>query len=131
MAVGRGPRIGPYEITALLGKGGMGEVYRATDSRLGRHVAVKVLPEAKRASPERDARFEREARLLASINHPNIATMSSGSRAQPRGHRHPPQTGQVVPLRVPPSTHGCPLMLARARSKYLRVSAMRCATIPS
>ena len=75
MAVAPGTRIGPYEIIALLGKGGMGEVYRATDSRLGRHVAVKVLPEAKRASPDRDARFEREARLLASINHPNIATI--------------------------------------------------------
>src|SRR5438876_4325662 len=75
MAVAPGTRIGPYEIIALLGKGGMGEVYRATDSRLGRDVAVKVLPEVKRASPDRDARFEREARLLASINHPNIATI--------------------------------------------------------
>src|SRR5437867_10331827 len=75
MALPPGTRIGPYEVIALLGKGGMGEVYRATDSRLGRHVAVKVLPEAKRASPDRDARFEREARLLASINHPNIATI--------------------------------------------------------
>src|SRR5436190_12590341 len=53
----------------------MGEVYRATDPRLGRDVAIKVLPEARRASSERDVRFEREARLLASINHPNIATI--------------------------------------------------------
>jgi serine/threonine protein kinase/tetratricopeptide (TPR) repeat protein len=75
MAVAPGTRIGPYEVVALLGTGGMGEVYRASDPRLGRDVAIKVLPEAKGASPERDTRFEREARLLASINHPNIATI--------------------------------------------------------
>src|SRR5262245_65419769 len=70
-----GTRIGPYEIAALLGTGGMGEVYRATDPRLGRDVAIKVLPESVRARAERDVRFEREARLLASLNHPNIATI--------------------------------------------------------
>ena len=75
MAVAPGTRIGPYEVVALLGTGGMGEVYRASDPRLGRDVAIKVLPEATHASPERVARFEREARLLASINHPNIATI--------------------------------------------------------
>ncbi len=75
MPVAPGTRIGPYEIIALLGTGGMGEVYRASDPRLGRHVAIKVLPEAKAASADRDARFEREARLLASLNHPNIATI--------------------------------------------------------
>jgi serine/threonine protein kinase/tetratricopeptide (TPR) repeat protein len=75
MAVAPGTRIGPYEVVALLGVGGMGEVYRASDPRLGRDVAIKVLPEAKRASPERGVRFEREARLLASINHPNLATI--------------------------------------------------------
>jgi len=75
MAVAPGTRIGPYEILSLLGTGGMGEVYRASDSRLGRHVAVKLLPDVKHAGPDRDARFEREARLLASLNHPNIATI--------------------------------------------------------
>jgi len=75
MAVAPGTRIGPYEVVALLGTGGMGEVYRASDPRLGREVAIKVLPEATRASPEIGARFEREARVLASINHPNIATI--------------------------------------------------------
>jgi Tol biopolymer transport system component len=68
-----GTRLGPYEITAKLGEGGMGEVYKATDSHLGREVALKVLPEAFTADPERTARFEREAKLLASLNHPNIA----------------------------------------------------------
>jgi serine/threonine protein kinase len=80
MALAPGTRIGPYEVVALLGTGGMGEVYRATDPRLGREVAVKVLPEAKHAGPDRAARFEREARLLASINHPNIARLSTASR---------------------------------------------------
>ena len=75
MALAPGTRIGAYEVVTLLGTGGMGEVYRATDPRLGREVAIKVLPEATRASPDRDVRFEREARLLASINHPNIATI--------------------------------------------------------
>ena len=75
MALAPGTRIGPYEVVTLLGTGGMGEVYRATDPRLGRDVAIKVLPEAKQASPDRADRFEREARLLASLNHPNIATI--------------------------------------------------------
>jgi serine/threonine protein kinase/Flp pilus assembly protein TadD len=75
MTIAPGTRIGSYEVVGLLGKGAMGEVYRATDSRLGRDVAIKVLPEAMRESSDRGARFEREARLLASINHPNIATI--------------------------------------------------------
>jgi serine/threonine protein kinase len=68
-----GTRLGSYEIITRIGAGGMGEVYRATDSRLGRDVAIKVLPAELAADPERLARFEREAKLLASLNHPNIA----------------------------------------------------------
>ncbi len=68
-----GTRLGPYEITVKLGEGGMGEVWRARDLQLGREVALKVLPEAFTADPERAARFEREAKVLASLNHPNIA----------------------------------------------------------
>jgi serine/threonine protein kinase len=68
-----GTRIGPYEIVAPLGHGGMGEVYRATDTHLGRAAAIKVLPETFALDAERIARFEREARTLASLNHPNIA----------------------------------------------------------
>ena len=68
-----GTRLGPYAVVAPLGAGGMGEVYRATDTKLGREIALKLLPEALAADPERLARFEREARLLASLNHPNIA----------------------------------------------------------
>jgi len=68
-----GARLGPYEIVAPLGVGGMGEVYRARDTRLERDVAIKALPAAFAQDPERLARFTREARLLASLNHPNIA----------------------------------------------------------
>ncbi len=75
MALAPGTRIGPYEVIALLGTGSMGEGYRATDPRLGRDVAIKVLPDATRASPEPGVRFEREARLLVSISHPNVATI--------------------------------------------------------
>jgi serine/threonine protein kinase len=70
-----GRRLGAFEITALLGRGGMGEVYRAADHQLGRAVAIKVLPEAFTLDPDRLARFEREARVLASLNHPNIAAI--------------------------------------------------------
>ena len=72
-----GTRLGPYEILGPLGKGGMGEVYRATDTRLNRDVAVKVLPEEFLEGEERKARFEREARILASLNHPGIAAIYS------------------------------------------------------
>ena len=72
-----GTRLGPYEITGPLGKGGMGEVYRAKDTKLGREVAIKVLPNSLARDPERLARFEREAKVLASLNHPNIATIYS------------------------------------------------------
>jgi eukaryotic-like serine/threonine-protein kinase len=70
-----GTKIGPYEIVGQLGAGGMGEVYRARDSKLNRDVALKVLPEAFAADSQRMARFEREAQVLASLNHPNIATI--------------------------------------------------------
>ena len=75
MKLAAGTRLGAYEILSPLGAGGMGEVWRATDTKLGRQVALKVLPEAFAEDEERMARFEREARVLASLNHPNIATL--------------------------------------------------------
>src|SRR5271155_5361183 len=73
MPLAPGTRLGSYEILAPLGAGGMGEVYRARDTKLDRDVAVKILPDAFAQDPERLARFEREAKVLASLNHPNIA----------------------------------------------------------
>src|SRR5215470_5710570 len=73
MALQPGTRLGPYKITAQIGVGGMGEVYRATDTNLKRQVAIKVLPAATATDPERIARFQREAEVLATLNHPNIA----------------------------------------------------------
>src|SRR5438093_363833 len=72
MALAPGVRLGPYEVLAPLGAGGMGEVYRARDSRLGRDVAIKVLPSAATHDPERLRRFEQEALSVGALNHPNI-----------------------------------------------------------
>jgi eukaryotic-like serine/threonine-protein kinase len=81
MSVGPGMRIGQYQIVDKLGEGGMGEVYRARDPQLGRDVAIKVLPQAFSADPERLTRFDREAQVLASLNHPNIAHVYGLERA--------------------------------------------------
>src|SRR5438132_6027797 len=86
MTLAAGTKLGPYEILAPLGAGGMGEVYRARDTKLGRDVALKVLPEAFAKDCEHMARFQREAQMLASLNHPNIASIygleeSGGVRA--------------------------------------------------
>src|SRR5437773_1394803 len=75
MAVTIGTQLGCHEIIALLGRGGMGEVYRARDTKLKREVAIKILPEEFSLDPERVARFQREAEVLASLNHPNIAAI--------------------------------------------------------
>src|SRR5262245_31437248 len=85
MSLQPGQHLGSYEITSLLGKGGMGEVYRARDPRLRRDVAIKVLPEEFSSNSERVSRFKREAEVLASLNHVNIAAIhdlqeANGSR---------------------------------------------------
>ena len=93
MTLSAGTKLGPYEILSPLGAGGMGEVYRARDSRLQRDVAIKVLPEVVARDAERLARFQREAQVLASLNHPNIAAIygleeSGGDAgARPRARR--------------------------------------------
>ena len=76
MFLASGTRLGPYEILAPIGAGGMGEVYRARDTRLKREVALKVWPDSFASEPERMARFQCEAEVLASLNHPNIARIS-------------------------------------------------------
>ena len=75
MTLTPGTKLGPYEIVALIGAGGMGKVYRARDARLGRDVAVKVLPTSFAADPERLRRFEQEARAVAALSHPNILAL--------------------------------------------------------
>src|ERR1039458_1263716 len=77
MPLSSGTRLGPYEIQSPLGAGGMGEVYRATDTKLGREVPLKVLPAEMAHDPERLARFRREAKALAQLDHPNIVTIHS------------------------------------------------------
>ncbi len=75
MALTPGTRLGPYEVTAQIGVGGMGEVYRARDTKLDRDIAINVLPDSLAADPNRIARFQREAKTLAALNHPNIAAI--------------------------------------------------------
>ncbi len=75
MALNVGTRLGAYEIVSAIGAGGMGEVYRAHDTKLGRDVALKILPESFVHDPDRVARFRREAQVLASLNHPHIAAI--------------------------------------------------------
>ena len=77
MSLAAGSRLGPYEIHSLIGAGGMGEVYRARDTRLDRDVALKVLPADVAANPARLERFQREAKTVASLNHPHIVTLHS------------------------------------------------------
>ena len=86
MPLSPGTRLGHYDVTSLLGEGGMGQVWQATDTQLNRQVALEILPDAFAADPDRLARFQREAQILASLNHPNIAAIygieeSEGTRA--------------------------------------------------
>jgi serine/threonine protein kinase/Tol biopolymer transport system component len=90
-ALTTGERLGPYEITGLLGAGGMGRVYRAHDTTLGREVALKILPELWLADPDRRARLDREARMLAALNHPNIGSIYGVHEGEPS-----PSTGLAV-----------------------------------
>ena len=86
MSLAPGTRLGPFEIVGAIGVGGMGEVYRARDARLNRDVALKVLPELFALDLDRLARFKREAQVLASLNHPNIAAIYGLEEAD--GHRY-------------------------------------------
>ena len=80
-----GRSLGGYHLEALLGAGGMGEVYRSRDATLGRDVAIKILPRAFTSHPNRLARFEREARMLGALNHPNICAIYGFEEADPCG----------------------------------------------
>ena len=82
MAIEPGTKLGPYEVLALIGAGGMGEVYKASDTRLNRMVAIKVLPVHFSENAEMKQRFEREAQTIAALNHPHICTVFSASRLE-------------------------------------------------
>ena len=149
-----GSRLGPYELLAPIGAGGMGEVWRARDTKLGREVALKILPEAVASDPERLARFEREAQLLASLNHPNIAAIYGLEEAdgaplpragagRGRGPRGSGSTRGPLPLDEalddrPPDRRGArggarerhrpPRPEARATSSSRRTARSRCST---
>src|SRR5438874_10133079 len=97
MSLAAGTRMGPYEILSAIGAGGMGEVYRARDTKLGREVAIKVLPDLFARDPERLARFEREARTLAALNHPHIAHVYGVEDLAPDSGSHR-ATGLVMEL---------------------------------
>src|SRR5512136_2994397 len=81
MSLAAGTRLGPYEVVGLIGAGGMGEVYKARDTRLDRTVAIKVLPAEKVADPERRRRFVQEAKAASALNHPNIITVHDITQA--------------------------------------------------
>src|SRR3954468_22754360 len=89
MTFATGDQLGPYEILAPLGAGGMGEVYRARDRRLSREVAVKVLPTGQQREPQRVRRFEQEARSVAALNHPNILAIYDVGFYSDAGAGHP------------------------------------------
>ena len=93
-----GDRLAHYDVTALIGEGGMGQVYQATDTKLNRQVALKILPEAFAGDPDRLARFQREAQVLASLNHPGIVVKLVVDRRPARVCTHP---WKRVPIQVP------------------------------
>ena len=84
MGLAPGTSIGHYNVTALIGEGGMGQVWQATDTQLNRQVALKILPDAFAADPDRLARFQREAQILASLDHPSIAQITPSARCSAR-----------------------------------------------
>jgi hypothetical protein len=117
MPLSPGTRLGSYEILTPLGVGGMGEVYRARDSKLDRDVALKILPESFASDPERLARFEREAKTLAALNHPHISNgkMNGGEREGYR--RHAPGDFDHAAVRLPPAG-GIPTVVLRRDARW-------------
>ena len=121
-----GTRLGPYEIQSPLGAGGMGEVYRARDPRLGRDVAIKILPAAFSSDPERLHRFEQEARAAAALNHPNILAVYD------IGQHPSTSSGQASPYIVSELLDGETLRerLAPAALPVRIIRPARCCTRP-
>jgi serine/threonine-protein kinase len=113
MALASGSRLGPYEIVAPLAAGGMGEVYKARDTRLDRTVAVKILPADVSAEPDRRARFEREARAIAALDHPHICALHDvGEHDGTLFLVMPHLEGETLAARIERAGGGLPLDLA-------------------
>ena len=139
MSLAPGVRLGRYEIVALIGAGGMGEVYRARDASLTRDVALKTLPELLARDPERRARFTREANVLATLNHPNIAAiygfessadvpalvleMVEGPTLAERLERGPIPTDEALPI-ASSGRFGMPVRAGVMRHRSFLVSSM-------
>ena len=122
MSLASGTHFGPYEILSLLGAGGMGEVYRARDTRLGRDVALKTLPESVTHDPERLARFSREAQVLAALNHPHIASIygleeADGNVSRPRARRGETLASRIQRGPLPSTKHSPSRERSPRRSK--------------
>ena len=113
MTLAAGTRLGPYDVLSPLGAGGMGEVYRARDTRLGREVAVKALPAALSKDPDRLRRFEQEARAVSALNHPNILTIHDVGQTRRRALRRAPRGRDFAR----PPGRGCTVAEARARAR--------------
>ena len=97
MSLSPGTRLGPYTVTAKIGDGGMDQVWQATDTQLNRQVVLKILPDAFAADPDRLTRFQREAQILASLNHPNIAAIHGIEEAEGgRSKRRALWTGSLI-----------------------------------
>ena len=117
MLLNAGDRLGPYEIVAAIGAGGMGEVYRARDVRLGRDVAVKVLPPRLASDPQGLARFEREARAVAALSRPARSGRSRGLAAYSRGGRATATSCSISTRTGGWSVCGCPEAIRAARPR--------------
>ena len=127
MTLAAGSKLGPYEILGQIGAGGMGEVYRAKDPRLGRDVAIKVLPASFSADPDRLRRFEQEARAAGILNHPNITAVydigTAKATALPTSSRSCSKArrcGAASPARTLPATQGARTTRCRSRTGWQR-----------
>ena len=121
-----GTRFGPYEVTSILGRGGMGEVYRARDGRLDRDVALKVLPSDLTVDADRLLRFKREAQVLASLNHHNIAAIYGLEEGRPAGSELPVEALVLELVEGPTLADrlaGGPLPLDEARAIAMQIAA--------
>ena len=136
MALSPGARLGPYEVVSALGAGGMGEVYKARDTRLDRTVAIKVLPESLAGDPQFRERFDREARVISQLTHPHICTLtdrvwrrppvSNGGIATALTQGRPSGRRCIVRRGCPRRCPSRPMELRLPRARHTRCSTCKC-----